>query len=1474
MLPPCIGSDVDTGLGSGSWDLCVGSSADADFADRFLIDGDTPSYYAVKGKEVEIMSKRRLSIRNIALTFCIAMLLVMLAVAFAACGGEKTSPSEYYLSLESKGWQTYTSENDIPDELHFKAKGNDENIFTLEIHLNEGEQFKINKFDSDESIGFSKLFSGSQNLIAGTNGSIKVAHQGTYSFELDLNSYLTYGFVADKMSVTITQSVSSMFVGDFYPFEATVAYSDGSTDNNVTWTSSDQTILTVDENGAVRALAVGSATIKADSGEFSDSVEVAVSQSSSTVTPVTGVHLDRSEASLEMGESIVLSATIEPENASNKSVFWSTDDENIVTVTQEGLVTAVGYGTTKVTVTTANGGLTAECEITVVKHAVAIKLGYEHISVVVDGEEKEISVSFSPEDTTDTEFTFEVANGSDCIQVTQEISSLKVKALKEGSATITVSCKNNPEITAQCTVTVLAKGSAVANMPENKTVVIGSTSSLKVDLENATVQNVTWSVRDESVASVVSSDENDTATITAHEFGSTVITAVVSASNGQEYTLTTNLLVADEFFFIYGYGLGAYDWDSADYLTDRNAAEKADILFNESERGVYTLTRHFTPDNGFQIIFPNVGSFTEHDGFSGEDKWNKNIPSDMVPNTTYYDAANSDRSFVRTSESSQFGVTVAGVYTVTLDLKGTSAKVSIKMVSVDVTGVSIERKSSSTMLRSGETAVFGFSCTPASATYDKGDWEIDIQSDFVGFEQYIEWSVSKEDQEITVTAKGEFPSPFVLNIRIVLKGQEIVEPVSVYPSDYKETPVTEIKFEQSHYSFNVNNGGLAWEISVKASVNEEATVQAVKYSVLEAGGWSIDSSSGLFKSSRLGTFTVLATAVGDEDFQTTCTVTFYSDTFYLTGEFNGQSDGFKVCDPTAGELDSTHSSTKFDQISETYYRLQYHFDGVLNSEEHSGWIYGFQVVFLGMDAQWSSRFKAKNGDCFDSQSFDFGNTPNVRVKVEGDYIIEVDLSSSSPKWCINKLDTPLSRLDLKASAAELHAVGDVAQILLSTAPKFADAPAGGFVWSIEGSEDYVTGVFDEESMTYSVTVNKIPHASDATITAICQAGDVSASVSFTIISEHHLVQKYDTVEHWWECTDEGCTFTEGREQHESEDGLTNTDPAGHYMKCKDCDYNSGLTPHTVPVNSSGRFDFTQETCETCGFKFFDIENGVLTRFDAKAEKITIPAEVTAIGDGAFEGHSEIVSITVKGDLISIGKNAFKGCSGLKVFQIQDSVTSIGHSAFNGVSANITWGKSPALTVLDGFDGYLGSQFTIPSSIREVSNSAFAGSNLQSITIPDNVTDIKTTTFSNCKSLTKAIVGTGVTRLKGNVFMNCTALEYVYLLNTGFYQIAGDFGDCTSLKAVYFARNHSQIAEITAFILGVKANDAIKGKCYAFATSNPGTSVDFGSYSDYFVGTWHYNGDSTPENATVWGASTQAAATTITLFFEDRTKFRG
>ena len=132
------------------------------------------------------------------------------------------------------------------------------------------------------------------------------------------------------------------------------------------WESIDPSIATVDsQTGEVTGISKGTATIIAtatDGSNVSATCEVEVKQQ------VIGITLDKTELSLYTGRSETLTATVKPDNANDKSLIWSSDNEDVATVDQNGNVKAISRGEAVITATAADGqGAKAECKVTVRK---------------------------------------------------------------------------------------------------------------------------------------------------------------------------------------------------------------------------------------------------------------------------------------------------------------------------------------------------------------------------------------------------------------------------------------------------------------------------------------------------------------------------------------------------------------------------------------------------------------------------------------------------------------------------------------------------------------------------------------------------------------------------------------------------------------------------------------------------------------------------------------------------------------------------------------------------------------------------------------------------------------------------------------------------------------------------------------------------------------------------------------------------
>ena len=136
---------------------------------------------------------------------------------------------------------------------------------------------------------------------------------------------------------------------------------ENATRKGITWTSSDTNVATV-TNGVVKGISAGTATITATTkdGNFTDTCEVTVTQNA-----VTGIRISEKLIDLGMGYKKQITATVMPDDATDKSVEWTSENPEIAAVSDNGTITGKSYGRTVVTATTTDGGYTAKCVVRV-----------------------------------------------------------------------------------------------------------------------------------------------------------------------------------------------------------------------------------------------------------------------------------------------------------------------------------------------------------------------------------------------------------------------------------------------------------------------------------------------------------------------------------------------------------------------------------------------------------------------------------------------------------------------------------------------------------------------------------------------------------------------------------------------------------------------------------------------------------------------------------------------------------------------------------------------------------------------------------------------------------------------------------------------------------------------------------------------------------------------------------------------------
>ncbi|MCR5450730.1 MAG: Ig-like domain-containing protein [Solobacterium sp.] len=281
----------------------------------------------------------------------------------------------------------------------------------------------------------------------------------------------------------------------------------------VTWESSDDSVATVDENGTVTAVNGGSAVIKATSEDGNLTAEITVN----VIVPAEKIEIQTEVSEIEYGESETLEVTFKPSNTTNQKVTWTSSDESIATVDENGVVTAVGEGKVIITATSEDGGFTASKEINVLfTHLTGISFKEESADIIIH-ESKELELIYDPENASLKTVTWESSDES----VATVDENGKVTAVGDGTATITVTSKDGG-YSASIEIHVIIPAQSITISSEVTEILYGNSETLEVAFtpSNTTNQKVTWTSSDESIATV---DENGV--VTAVGEGKVTITA-------------------------------------------------------------------------------------------------------------------------------------------------------------------------------------------------------------------------------------------------------------------------------------------------------------------------------------------------------------------------------------------------------------------------------------------------------------------------------------------------------------------------------------------------------------------------------------------------------------------------------------------------------------------------------------------------------------------------------------------------------------------------------------------------------------------------------------------------------------------------------------------------------------------------------------------------------------------------------------
>lgn len=243
---------------------------------------------------------------------------------------------------------------------------------------------------------------------------------------------------------------------------------------------------------------------------------------------VTGIELDQTTANMTVGETLTLTATVTPEDATNKNIIWTSSNEEMATV-KDGVVTALaatGYDEVVITATTEDGNFSASCSIYIYPAIENISFNTEEFDTTVEFEEGlqlPLPLLVEPYDANTTGLVITSSNES-VITITEETwfgyTMYNMNIMGVGEATITATAPNGK--TATITITVIPAKIHATEITLNQTEITlaaGTTYTLVAALNPADAEDIlTWSSSNEDVATV-----ND-GVVTAVKVGTAYIT--------------------------------------------------------------------------------------------------------------------------------------------------------------------------------------------------------------------------------------------------------------------------------------------------------------------------------------------------------------------------------------------------------------------------------------------------------------------------------------------------------------------------------------------------------------------------------------------------------------------------------------------------------------------------------------------------------------------------------------------------------------------------------------------------------------------------------------------------------------------------------------------------------------------------------------------------------------------------------------
>ncbi len=344
---------------------------------------------------------------------------------------------------------------------------------------------------------------------------------------------------ADVKVSRITLSASTgltLTKGQTQKLTATVVPANA-TNKAVTWKTSDKNVATVSPSGLVTAKSAGTATITCTAQDGSG---VKATCKVTVTVPVSGIQLSQTSAALTVGDTLTLTKTIYPSDATNQAVTWTSSSDAVASVDSNGKITAKTAGSAVITCkSVSDNSVVGICNVTVkakVQTPSEIKVNKitlnKTTASVTKGKTLQLTATVTPGNATKKEVKWSTSNKN----VAMVSTSGLVTAKSAGTATITCTAQDGSGVKATCKITVKNPVVKVTKVTLNKTTATlapKETLTLKATVTptNATNKAVTWKSSNTKIATVSSSGK-----VTAKAAGTVTITCRAKDGSGKKAT--------------------------------------------------------------------------------------------------------------------------------------------------------------------------------------------------------------------------------------------------------------------------------------------------------------------------------------------------------------------------------------------------------------------------------------------------------------------------------------------------------------------------------------------------------------------------------------------------------------------------------------------------------------------------------------------------------------------------------------------------------------------------------------------------------------------------------------------------------------------------------------------------------------------------------------------------------------------------